>query len=364
MSTVDYKNLKLIVETSKIKTGSVSWKSPSNIAIVKYWGKHGIQLPNNPSISFTLDQACSTTKMTYQPKQGADSGVDIRFLFHGVPQPTFEPKIKKYFEGLVDYFPFIKQLSFIIESENSFPHSAGIASSASGMSALALCLCSIEYQLFGTLEEDVAFRKKASYLSRLGSGSACRSIYAKAAVWGHTSEVADSSDLYAIPYQDFLHESFQDIQDSILLISKSEKAVSSRAGHQLMEDNVYANNRYTQAGQRLHRLLPALKQGDWETFGSITEGEALTLHALMMTSMPPYILMEPNTLEAINRIQRYRKEQNMPLYFTLDAGPNIHLLYPKSEKEKVKIFIQDQLATLCADGKYIDDQAGNGPLEL
>jgi diphosphomevalonate decarboxylase len=364
MSTIDYKNLKLVVETSKTKEGSVSWKSPSNIAIIKYWGKHGIQLPNNPSISFTLDQAYSKTKITYQSKHGADSGIDLNFLFHGMPQSSFEPKIKKYFESLVDYFPFIKQFSFKIESENSFPHSAGIASSASGMSALALCLCSMEYQLFDNLENDVAFRQKASYMARLGSGSACRSIYSKAAVWGHTSEVAASDDLYAIPYEDFLHESFQDIQDTILLISKSEKAVSSRAGHQLMEDNVYADNRYRQAGQRLHRLLPALKQGDWETFGSITEAEAMTLHALMMTSMPPYILMEPNTLEAINRIKHYRNTEKVPVYFTLDAGPNIHLLYPKTEKEKVQIFINEQLAPLCADGKYIDDQAGKGPLEL
>ena len=364
MASVDYKNLKLVVETSKIKAGSVSWQSPSNIAIIKYWGKHGIQLPNNPSISFTLDKACSKTKITYQPKQGADHGIDIRFLFHGTPQPSFEPKIKKYFASLVDYFPFIKQFSFTIESENTFPHSAGIASSASGMSALALCLCSMEYQLFGNLQDDVAFRKKASYLARLGSGSACRSIYGKAVIWGHTSEAEYSSDYYAIPYSEPLHESFRDIQDSILLISKNEKAVSSRAGHQLMEDNVYANNRYTQAGQRLHRLLPALNQGDWETFGLITEGEALTLHALMMTSMPPYILMEPNTLEAINRIQHFRKAKTLPVYFTLDAGPNIHLLYPKSEKEQVKAFIEDQLVPLCTDGKYIDDQAGNGPLEL
>ncbi|HKK75911.1 MAG TPA: hypothetical protein VJ953_12615 [Saprospiraceae bacterium] len=364
MAAVDYKNAKLIAETSKITEGKVAWQSPSNIAIVKYWGKHGLQLPNNPSFSFTLEQAVSKTSINYRPKKGSDPGVELSFSFHGSPQPAFAEKIKKYFIGLTEYFPFIKQFRFEINSENSFPHSAGIASSASGMSVLALCLCSMEHQLFGSPEDDGVFRRKSSYMARLGSGSACRSIYPTAAVWGASSEIANSSDLYAIPFKDEIHESFQTIQDTILLISKSEKAVSSRAGHQLMEENIYAHNRYKQAQDNLSLLLPALKNGDWEQFGRITESEAMTLHALMMTSNPPYILMQPNTLEAIQRIINYRKSEKIPLYYTLDAGPNIHLLYPLNEKEKVQSFIEEQLAPLCTDQKYIIDQAGAGPKEL
>lgn len=364
MASVDYTNSKLIAETSTIQEGKVAWQSPSNIAIVKYWGKHGNQLPNNPSFSFTLSQAVSKTSMTYRPKQGTDNGIEVDFLFHGTPQPAFAEKIKKYFDNLTGYFPFIRQFSFQIESENSFPHSAGIASSASGMSALALCLCSMEYQIFGSPESDEAFRQKASYMARLGSGSACRSIYATAAIWGKANDIEESSDEFAVPFSDAIHESFKTIQDTILLISRSEKNVSSRAGHQLMENNIYAENRYQQARDNMHLLLPALEAGDWDTFGRITESEAMTLHALMMTSMPPYILMEPNTLEAINRIKHYRDTEKLPVYYTLDAGPNIHLLYPVSIKEQVQAFIQDQLAPLCSDGKFIVDQAGEGPLEL
>jgi diphosphomevalonate decarboxylase len=364
MAAVDYKNAKLIAETSNISEGKVAWQSPSNIAIVKYWGKHGLQLPNNPSFSFTLEQAVSETSITYRPKKGSDPGIELSFSFHGQPKPAFAEKIRKYFSGLTEYFPFIKQFHFEIESKNSFPHSAGIASSASGMSVLALGLCSIEHQLFGSLEDDGVFRRKASYLARLGSGSACRSIYPTAAIWGAASEIPNSSDLYAIPFHEQIHESFQTIQDTILLISKSEKAVSSRAGHQLMEGNIYAENRYKQARDNMSLLLPALKKGDWELFGRITESEAMTLHALMMTSSPPYILMQPNTLEAIQRIIEYRNTEKIPVYYTLDAGPNIHLLYPASEKEKVQHFIEAQLAPLCTDGKYINDQAGAGPKEL
>lgn len=364
MAAVDYKNAKLIVETSTIAAGQLTWQSPSNIALVKYWGKHGDQLPNNPSLSFTLQQAVSTTTLAYRPKKGTDTGLDLSFTFHGKPQPAFAEKIKQYFHKLRDYFPFIKQFSFDINSENSFPHSAGIASSASGMSALALCLCAMEQELFGNLADEQQFRRKASYIARLGSGSACRSIYPTAAVWGATSEIAGSSNEYAIPFEAELHESFQSVQDTILLISKSEKSVSSRAGHQLMDGNIYATSRYKQANDQLRLLLSALAKGDWDQFGRITEQEAMTLHALMMTSNPPYILMQPNTLEAIQRIIDYRQQTKIPLYYTLDAGPNLHLLYPANDKEKVQSFISEQLASLCTDGKYINDQAGAGPKAL
>ena len=131
-----------------------------------------------------------------------------------------------------------------------------------------------------------------------------------------------------------------------------------------MENNIYADNRYTQAKQRLHQLLPALSSGDWETFGAITESEAMTLHALMMASIPPYLLMEPNTLEAINRIRSFRASQKLPVYFTLDAGPNIHLLYPRNIKEQIDRFINDSLKELCSEGQFIQDHAGIGPVEF
>ncbi len=364
MNEVNYKNSKLIVESGSLQPGTVSWQSPSNIAIVKYWGKHGVQLPRNPSFSFTLSEAHSRTSIRYEAKKTLSHEVSLQFLFHGQAQASFEEKIKKYFSSLLPYFPFIRQLHFTISSENSFPHSAGIASSASGMSALALCLCSIEEKMFGTVKERPDFEKKASYMARLGSGSACRSIFSQGAIWGQHMDVEEGSDLYAIPFNTALHELFQDVQDTILLISRSEKSVSSRAGHQLMENNIYADNRYKQANQRLQQLLPALRTGDWDTFGAITESEAMTLHALMMTSMPPYILMEPNTLEAINRIRSFRDHHKLPVYFTLDAGPNIHLLYPKNIKPQIDRFINDSLKGLCSDGQFIHDHAGIGPVEF
>lgn len=358
----DYKDPKLVIETSKIEPGSITWRSPSNLAIIKYWGKHGRQLPRNPSISFTLDKAYTETTLDYKPKTGVDQGIDLEFLFDGQPNLAFGEKARKFLESITEIFPFLRQLKFTVRSSNSFPHSSGIASSASGMSALALCLCSLEDELFNSLDDDEAFRRKASFVARLGSGSACRSIYAGLAVWGAVGEIEGSSDLYAIPFKDEVHESFLTYQDAILIVSKGEKSVSSRAGHALMDNSPYAESRYQQARQRLHNLLMAMRTGDADAFGQILEAEALTLHALMMASN--YILIKPNTLTAIEKVQAFRKDTGHPLYFSLDAGPNLHLLYPGRIKEEVKNFIEDQLLQYCENGQWIADEVGKGPLQL
>jgi diphosphomevalonate decarboxylase len=362
--SLDYKNPKLIVESSKIKEGSIHWRSPSNIALIKYWGKHGKQLPRNPSISFTLDAAYTDTLLEYEPKKGVDHGIDLSFFFDGQPKPAFGDKVQKFLESITDIFPFLRQLKITIKSNNSFPHSSGIASSASSMSALALCLCSLEDEFFGTLKDDVAFRQKASYVARLGSGSACRSIFEGLGLWGATGEVESSSDLYAVPMIDEVHDVFSTYHDAILIVSQGSKSVSSRAGHALMDGNLYAESRYKQAKQNLHNLLGALQSGDVDVVGQLSESEALTLHALMMSSNPPYILMKPNTITLIEEVRRFRQETKLPLYFSLDAGPNLHLLYPDSIKQEVDNFITSELVSYCEEGRWIEDKVGKGPLQL
>ncbi len=361
---LDYRNPKLVVDSLNLEKGEIKWRSPSNIAIIKYWGKFGIQYPQNPSVSFTLENAYTETYFGYTAKKSIEKNIDLEFYFNGELNLPFGEKIIKYFEKLVPIYPFLKQLKMTIQSSNSFPHSAGIASSASAMSALALCLCSFEDRIFGTLSNIDEFRRKASYLSRLGSGSACRSIYEYAAIWGESGEVDGATNDYAIPFGEFLHPVFKTFHDDILIISKGEKSVSSTIGHGMMDGNIYASSRYKQARQRFHEVLIALKQGDLESFGRITEGEALTLHALMMTSYPPYILMKPNTLLVIQKIKEYRKRTNRPLYFSLDAGPNLHLLYPDEIVGDVQHFIESELQQYCEDGQWIKDNVGGGPVEI
>lgn len=340
--------------------GQVSWKCPSNIALIKYWGKRPVQLPANPSISFTLENAHTITSVEYQPRNTSDKWV--QFSFEGKEEESFEKRIVKYLSSITKDIPWIEQLSLKIKSENSFPHSSGIASSASSMGALALCLCDIEKDIF-QLSDNTLFRKKVSYLSRLGSGSACRSVYPQLAAWGTSPLIKDSSDLYAVPVSGF-HDVYNNFHDDILIVSDQEKAVSSSAGHALMDTNIFADKRYEQADIHMESLLATMKNGNLHAFGKIVEDEALTLHALMMCSDPSYILMEPNTIEVIKRIRTFRKNTGLPVFFTLDAGPNIHILYPDHIESQVTAFINTDLVSLSHEGRIIKDQVGLGPQKL
>lgn len=320
----------------------------------------------NPSVSFTLSACHTQTRLSAQVQSRTRSAkstnhadLHIDFLLDGQPNKAFASKIQAFLGTLLLSFPFLNQYRWTIETSNSFPHSAGIASSASSMSALALCLCDIERQLLGTPDTEERFLRKASLIARLGSGSACRSIYPKAAIWGTSSEWADGINDYAVPFADTLHPTFVNYHDAILIVSRSEKVVSSRAGHALMENNPFAPVRYAQARQHFAQLLPALQNGDLACFIKIVEAEALALHALMMTSEPSFILMHPNSLQIIGLIRQFRQDTNIPVCFTLDAGPNIHLLYPEQYADDVKMFIETSLVQWCENGEWIADQTGN-----
>ncbi len=330
----------------------VTWKSPSNIAIVKYWGKHGEQLPANPSLSLTLSEAYTVTSIDYVPGTG-----NVRFLFEGQEKPGFTERVVRYVDRLRLDMPALGELDMTINSENSFPHSAGIASSASAMSALALCLYSIAHG------DGVIANTKASHYARLGSGSACRSVEGPVVAWGQVDGVDGSSDLYGVSVGG-IDPVFESFRDSILIVDRSEKQVKSSAGHALMHTNPYAQQRFDRANLQLGSLLGAMRKGDIETFGEIAEAEALDLHAMMMTSTPSYMLMRPGTVEIIERIRAYRAEQGVPVYFTLDAGPNVHVLYPHSVDLEVKRFIEEELKPYCTDGMIIHDKVGHGAIRV
>ncbi len=342
-----------------VEQGAFTWKSPSNIALVKYWGKHGLQLPSNPSVSFTLNESYTQTTLEYK-KKDKNNSFNITVFLDEVRNEKFEQKILVFFDKIKNELPFITEYAFILKTHNSFPHSSGIASSASGMSALALCLLSIDGVLHPQNDKEQFFQK-ASYFSRLGSGSASRSIYGGLVVWGRHAEITNSSDKYATPYPFEVNPVFETFNDTILLIHEGEKNISSTVGHSLMTTHPFARQRFAEARANLSRLVSVFRSGDLEEFGQIVEHEALMLHSLMMCSSPPYILMKPNTLAAIEKIWDFRKQNNIPLFFTLDAGANVHILYPESDKTFIDSFIENELAQYCENKKYICDKVGNGP---
>lgn len=344
--------------SDQIPSGSLGWSCPSNIALIKYWGKKPGQIPMNPSLSMTLQEARTITKINYSHAPGRKAG-KLRFRFEGRQAPAFEERIRKYLAALEAQLPFLSHTHLEIESENSFPHSSGIASSASAMGALALCLVQMEEEMTGSMDREV-FWRKASSLARLGSGSASRSLYPLFALWGKHGLWEQSSDEYAIPLRGF-HESFLGLRDAILIVGSGQKPVSSSAGHALMESHPFGKARFQQARDNLDLLNAAMKEGDWKAFIALVEGEALSLHAMMMTSKPAYMLMQPGTLSILQGIREYREESGCRLGFTLDAGANVHLLYAEADAPKVEAFISSELLKYCEDGRVIMDKIGQGP---
>ena len=344
-----------------LDSGMIKWESPSNIAIVKYWGKYGRQYPKNTSVSFTLSEAKTITSFGWESKANNHQDLDIQFLFEGQEKPGFAQKSIQFLNQFSDDFTWLKDHTIKIDTTNTFPHSAGIASSASGMSALAACLVDAHQVITGESIQGEDFLKKVSSYARMGSGSAARSLFKSAAIWGKNDQIPYASDEYAVGIEPYLHPVFLDFHDDIIIVSNKEKSVSSSAGHGLMEGNPYATARYAQAQKHCVNLMDYLENGDLKRFGELLELEAMTLHALMMASTPSFILMAPESLSLIAKIRAFRNDTGLPVYFTLDAGPNIHLLYPDDCKEEVSAFLK---TTLSPDTKVIKDRVGQGAQKI
>jgi len=352
-------------ESMMISSGELGWECPSNIALVKYWGKYQGQIPANPSLSLTLSSCVSRTQIDYHE---SDQG-SMEFLFEGSPKPEFAHKIQGYLDSLHAELPWLTRVHLRIESHNTFPHSSGIASSASAMGALALGLASMDRAFRGVESGDglsnSAFWAQASDLARRGSGSACRSIYGGYTVWGAHPAVPGSDDRRAVPLDmEAVHPSFRNLQDAVLLVDRGSKSVSSSAGHGLMNGHPYAQARFAQGAERVAQLWTMLQDGgeaSWQAFMDLVESEALTLHAMMLASTPSYLLMKPSTVALLEEIRRFRNQSGVPVFFTLDAGANVHLLFPESASAQAMELIDKQLTPYLHEGSYLCDRLGSGP---
>ena len=342
-------------------TNQIKWRSPSNIAIVKYWGKYGTQFPMNSSISFTLKNSFTETSILWQERT-KDSAHE--FFYNGMKADQFGKKIISFINSIEEELNSLKRLSLQIDSVNNFPHSTGIASSASAMSALALCLVKMQEQTTSEKYDWCEFQTRASIVARLGSGSACRSVFPYCAQWGFHPQIPNSHQEYAIALESLLHNSFKEVADWIFIVNPNEKKVSSRAGHSLMEHHPYREARISQAQQNCKLVYDALQQGDWELFIRVCEEEALSLHGLMMSSQPGYLLLEEDSIAIVKSIQQFREESKVPVCFTIDAGPNIHILFPKTALDKVNEWAISQFPHYLKEDRIIKDEMGAGPVQL
>ena len=303
----------IIPHKNPVKTGV--GKAPVNIALSKYWGKRDValNLPTNSSLSISLPGLGTQTHLTWI----ANAGQDVISL--NGQRLTPEHKFAKRLSEFLDFFRPNLAGHFEVTTHNSVPTAAGLASSASGYAALVLALNdAFEWQL--NLQQ-------LSLLARLGSGSASRSLFLGFARWhkGHQENGMDS-------YAEALPESWPEFCVGLLEIDIKEKPVGSTAGMQKTVQTCEIYQAWPEKAEKdVNIIQKAIQNQDFTTLGETAENNALTMHATMIATWPPILYWQPESVAAMHQIWALRS-QGHSVYFTMDAGPNLKLLFLETEK--------------------------------
>lgn len=287
--------------------------APVNIALIKYWGKRNteLNLPVTNSLSIALPNKGTTTTIR------VNHLANDRYTLNGTLLDA-ENEFSKRLNKFCDYFRFTKNWHFDIETHNNIPTAAGLASSASGFAALVLAFD----QLFGWQFD----KSTLSILARMGSGSACRSLWTGFVEW-QKGEREDGCDSFASPLKIRSNQFLSKLCIGLLIFEKDKKIISSR---QAMLNTVNTSPSYknwsTQVANDLKEIKQAIVQHDFIALAKISERNALAMHATMLDSIPSTDFCTKKTGEYREKIWSLRK-QGIPVYFTQDAGPNVKLLF-------------------------------------
>ena len=291
-------------------------KAPANIASIKYWGRKDekLRLPANDSISMNLSEVFTVTTVEFSESYKKD---EVKLVGKKLD--------RKEEKRIIDHLDRVRNLAKIktfakVVTKNNFPTGTGIASSASGFAALTVAAVKASGLEFS--------ERQLSILARQGSGSACRSIPDGFVEWKSGSS-SDSSYAHTLFPPDWLN-----IVDILAVVEKKTKKISSSEGHALTESSPFYGVRISGMKDKLKKIKQALANKDFKTFGEISEAEAVNMHAVMMTSCPPLYYWTPETLKIILSVIEWR-EEGLPVYFTIDAGPNVHLLALPEEIDKI-----------------------------
>lgn len=291
----------------------------ANIALIKYWGKRNKELilPFNSSISMTCDGLQTKTTVEFSDKYEEHTVI------------INDEEFKKDEKDIHGHLDRIKKLANFngyakVISETNFPVAAGLASSASGFSALTLAATKA---LGLNLTE-----RELTILTRQGSGSACRSFCEGFAIW-HKGFNEDGKDSYAetIEKKDYWPE-FRMITT---IVQESKKKVSSRGGMaQTVSNCPYYEGWLKTIDEDLEQMKKGIKEKNFTLVGSTAEKNALKMHATMITTTPSIIYWTPATMEILHSVMSWR-EEGLECYFTMDAGPNVKVICLQKDEEEI-----------------------------
>jgi diphosphomevalonate decarboxylase len=319
-------------------------RAGSNIAFIKYWGVDDatINLPQNNSISMTLADAHTTTTVEWLDRHRLATD---EITLDGVRLD------ERRAARLVHHLDRIREVASSdlharVVSQNNFPMASGIASSASGFAALTTAATA-------ALGLDLG-AKRLSALARRGSGSACRSLFGGFVEWerGHDDATSVAHQLH--PAEHWA------LYDLVAVVSDAEKAVSSEQGHRLAAGSSLNAGRVAGLPAVLHEVRMALAKRDLTRLGPVIEQDALAMHAVMMTSTPSLLYWQPGTLAILQAVRQWREQDGLQVYYTIDAGPNVHLICEAETVDEVKA----RLVTLSVVQQVIVSRPGTAPLPL
>lgn len=336
---------------STSKPGKATFVSPSNIAFIKYWGirDESRVLPCNPSISMTLSTCTSTCTVDYDPEARDD---EIWFRSAG---SAFAPAGEGFARPVRSHLASLRQRAgraggCRVWTENSFPTGAGIASSASGFSALTLAATH-------AMSAPPVDTREASVLARLsGSGSAARSVLGGYVEWPGPVEEGEETEGPAVELAPAQH---WDLADVVAVVDAAPKGVSSRDGHRRAPTSPRFEPRQAELGERLEIVRQAIAARDIEKLGETIETEAIDLHTVAMTSKPPIYYWRGGTFAVLWAIGELRR-QGTPVYATIDAGPNVHAICPAESAPRVA----EAFEAMSEVTGVLRDRVGTGPQEL
>jgi len=320
--------------------------APVNIALVKYWGKRdaSLNLPSADSLSVSLDGLSSHTTVFFDEAMGEDQ---LTLNGQGVVGVGLE-KV----QGILDHVRGKSGVNAFakVVSRNNFPTGAGLASSASGMAALAMAASSASG--WDASLTDI------SALARLGSGSACRSVYGGFVHW-QAGVLADGADSHGIPFAppaDFPLRVF------VAVVDGRSKSVSSTQGMaNTAETSPYYENWIRSVGIDMPAAMDAVKARDFQALGAVAERSCLCMHASMMSTVPPLFYWKPGTLAVLEAIRKWRGE-GAELFFTIDAGPNVKVFVPPHAGDEIRDRlaavdgVEDVLVSGLGDGARVVDE--------
>ncbi|MDR3501229.1 MAG: diphosphomevalonate decarboxylase [Legionella sp.] len=303
--------------------------APANIALIKYMGKkdENSNNPDNSSLSYTLNNLLSTVKL-----EQIDSAHDAWEPLVVPGQAKFalselgEKKFLNHLARIKKHFGY--EGSFLVQSCNNFPHSSGMASSASSFAALTRCAV---YALAELTQQELPAAEEQASLSRLGSGSSCRSFHTPWVLWQNDNVVKPIE----LPYPELIHQ--------VVVISADQKAVSSSEAHKLVKSSELYATRAERAEENLKLLLNAFMANDWGSAYQICWREFQDMHQLFNTCAQPFSYISSNSLGVLNDLQQLWDNKGDGPIVTMDAGPNIHLLYRPDQMEMAREFKRDYL---------------------